>query len=216
MRPETEPSVEEQFASLSSASISDVLGPEAAMRSYLRPVIPGVKVCGRAVTVRAQPGDASKPTEAVELARKGDVIVVDAAGYEETACWGGNDSNGSLHKGLSAVIVDGAIRDTAEIRQHGFPTWARAVTPRTGGGVSGGEVNVAIKCGGVVVRPGDIVMADDDGIVVIPREREKEILAKAIDREALEKGIAKRVNEGATLAEALRAIHEEYGHVENL
>lgn len=211
-----EPSIEDQFASLSSASICDVLGGESAMHSSIRPLIPGLKVCGRAVTVRAQPGDASKPTEAVAVAKKGEVIVIDAAGYEESACWGGNDSNASLRKGLSAVIVDGAVRDTTEIRQHGFPTWAKAVTPRTGGGAGGGEVGVPVRCGGIVVRPGDIVMADDDGVVVVPREKESEVLARAVDREALEKGIAAKVNGGATLAQALKEIHEEHGHVENL
>lgn len=187
------------------------------MRSNIRPLSPGHRVCGRAVTVRAQPGDASKPTEAVGRAKKGEVIVIDAQGYEESACWGGNDSNASVHKGLSGVVIDGAVRDTTEIRHHGFPTWAKAVTPRSGAAVGGGEVEVPINCGGVVVRPGDIVMADDDGVVVVPREREKEILLKAIEREGFEKRIAAKVDKGSTLAQALMEIEEEgHGRVKNL
>jgi regulator of RNase E activity RraA len=199
------------FRRLSTASISDVTGQRYAMRSHIRPLIPGVKIAGRAVTVRTEPGDASKPTEAVGLARKGDIIVIDAGGSEESACWGGNDSIGSKTKGLSGVIVDGAVRDTAEIREMGFPTWARAVTPRTGGGKGGGEVNVPIECGGVGISPGDIVVADDDGVVVVPRGEADEVLQRSIAREALEKGIMKKVLDGLTLADALASFHFEEG-----
>jgi RraA family protein len=192
---------------LSTASISDVTGQNYAMRSYIRPLVGGVKVAGYAVTVRTEPGDASKPTEAVELAKSGDIIVIDAKGSDESACWGGNDSIGSKQKGLSGVIVDGAIRDTAEIRQMRFPTWARSATPRTGGPRRGGETNVPIECGGVRVTPGDIIMADDDGVVVIPQREAAEVLARSIQREALEKGIMRKVLDGLTLSEALRAMH---------
>lgn len=201
----------EQFQSLSSASVSDVMSGRSAMRSYMRPIIPGLKIAGRAVTVRTPPGDAGKPTEAVEIANKGDVIVIDARGFEESACWGGNDSNGSKRKGLSAVIVDGAIRDTAEILEMKFPTWAKAVTPRTGGGVGRGEINIPIECGGILVNPGDIIVADDDGVVVIPKASVRDVLQKTIEREALEKGIMKKVREGLTLKEALDSYHFKEG-----
>jgi len=166
-----------------------------------------LKVAGRAVTVRTEPGDASKPTEAVEVAKRGDLIVIDASGSVESACWGGNDSTASKQKGLSAVIVDGAIRDTAEIREMRFPAWAKAVTPKTGGPKRGGEINIPIECGGIRVNPGDIVMADDDGVVVVPQREAIEVLARSMEREALEKGITKKVLEGLTLSEALRAMH---------
>jgi 3-hexulose-6-phosphate synthase/6-phospho-3-hexuloisomerase len=200
-------SLEEQFRTLSTASISDVTGQKCAMRSYMRPLIHGVKISGRAITVRTEPGDARIPTEAVGLAKKGDVIVIDAKGFEESACWGGNDSIGSKQKGLSAVIVDGAVRDTAEIREMAFPTWAKAITPRTGGGKGGGEMNIPITCGGITVNPGDIVVADEDGVVVVPKEQARDILAKSIEREKMEQGIKQKVLEGLTLAEALRALH---------
>jgi 3-hexulose-6-phosphate synthase/6-phospho-3-hexuloisomerase len=199
--------LEDQFGVLSSASISDVLGRKHAMHSYMRPLIHGVKISGRAVTVRTEPGDARKPTEAVELAKKGEVIVIDAAGFEESACWGGNDSIGSKQKGLSAVIIDGAVRDTAEIMEMAFPTWVKSVTPNTGGGKGGGAINIQITCGGVSVNPGDIVVADDDGVVVIPKDMAQEILAKTIERENMERGIKEKVLGGMTLQEALVAIH---------
>src|SRR5271170_3552486 len=195
--------LEDQFGALSTASISDVAGQRCAMRSYMRPLVPGVKISGRAVTVRTEPGDARKPTEAVELAKKGEVIVIEAAGFEESACWGGNDSIGSKQKGLSAVIVDGAVRDTAEIIEMAFPTWAKAVTPNTGGGKGGGAVNVTITCGGVSVNPGDLIVADDDGVVVIPRDMAQGILAKTIERENMERGIKEKVLGGMTLQEAV-------------
>jgi 3-hexulose-6-phosphate synthase/6-phospho-3-hexuloisomerase len=197
----------EGFRSVSTASISDVTGQKYAFSHNIRPLIPGIKVAGRAVTVRTEPGDPGKPTEAVGIATKGDIIVIDARGSEESACWGGNDSIGSKVKGLSAVIVDGAIRDTAEIMDMHFPTWCRAVTPRVGGEKRGGEINVPITCGGVRVNPGDVIMADDDGIVVIPSEEAAEVLEKSIEREALEKGIKAKVLEGLTLAEAGYAMH---------
>jgi regulator of RNase E activity RraA len=216
MRSQAIPSLEERFRALSTASISDVTNQKYAMWSYIRPLIPGVKVCGRAVTVRTPPGDARKPTEAVELATKGDVIVIDAKGFEESACWGGNDSCGSKEKQLSAVVIDGAVRDTAEIRELGFPTWTKAVTPRTGGSVGGGEINVPIECGGVVVHPGDIIMADDDGVVVVPKNEAQGVLRESIKREALEKNIAKKVREGLTLAQALDAAHKESESLEQV
>jgi 3-hexulose-6-phosphate synthase/6-phospho-3-hexuloisomerase len=200
-------SLEEQFRALSSASISDVIGRKYAMQSYMRPLIHGVKISGRAVTVRTEPGDARKPTEAVELAKKGEVIIIDAAGFQESACWGGNDSIGSKTKGLSAVIVDGAVRDTLEIVDMAFPTWAKAVTPNTGGGKGGGAINVQIICGGVTVNPGDLVVADDDGVVVIPKDMAEGVLAKTIEREDMERGIKEKVLSGMTLREALVAIH---------
>jgi regulator of RNase E activity RraA len=203
--------LEAEFRRLSTASISDVTGQSYTMRSHIRPLVHGVKISGRAVTVQTEPGDASKPTEAVGLARKGDIIVIDARGFEESACWGGNDSIGSKTKGLSGVIVDGAVRDTAEIREMGFPTWAKAVTPRTGGGKGGGAVNIPIVCGGVSISPGDIVVADDDGVVVVPKDEANAILQRSIAREALEKGITKKVLEGLTLADALASFHFKEG-----
>lgn len=193
----------EEFRKIPTASISDAMGKKNAMLSYMRPLLDGAIISGCAVTVRTKPGDPKKPTEAIMYAHKGDIIVIDARGSEESACWGGVDSVASKQKGLAGAIVDGAVRDVANIRSIGFPVWSRVVTPRTGEAAGRGEINVQIQCAGVVVKPGDIIVADIDGIVVIPIEEAGIVLEESIKRERIEQSIMQELRNGVNVKEAI-------------
>jgi len=138
----------------------------------IRPIVRSVHVVGTAVTVRLPDGDLEATVAAVDMLQPGDVLVIDHGGRESLACWGELTSLAAVARGCVGVIVDGAIANVTEISGHGLPTFARAVAALGGRRLeTGGGVNVPIQCGGVAVHPGDLVVADDDGIVIIPPTR---------------------------------------------
>jgi 4-hydroxy-4-methyl-2-oxoglutarate aldolase len=165
-----------RFDGLRSCDISDVM-KRAGTMSGIRPVyspIPGA--VGPAVTVSVPAGGINMIKLGVQQTRPGDVLVVSAQAASDFALWGGNLTRGLQARGVRAFVIDGAIRDVTEIRACGFPIHARGVATAVSiVDAPWGEVNAPIACGGVVVRPGDIVVADEDGIVVVPPEEAAEI-----------------------------------------
>lgn len=159
---------------LAQAGIGDVCDAmrgmgvmDAAIAAAFAPM---PRIFGPAVTVDLAPGDGMMLRAAVELAEPGDVIVANAHGVTARAILGGAVGMHMVHHGVAGLVVDGAVRDIREFRALGFPVMARAVTPRSGTSAGGyGEVNVPIACGGVVVHPGDLVIGDEEGLVVVPR-----------------------------------------------
>ena len=168
----------------------------------IRSMVPGGRVVGTALTVRLPDGDLECIVPAVDMLQPGDVLVIDHGGRESLACWGELTSLAAKARGCVGVIVDGAVTNIAEIREHGLPTFARAVAA-LGGRRSGegGGVNVPIQCGGVAVHPGDLVIADDDGVVVIPPPRLADVETPA--RAALERTVLARtwIERGGSLGE---------------
>lgn len=146
----------------------------------LRPITPGQFACGPAVTVRTMPGDWAKPVEAIDAACPGDVIVIDAGGVPP-AVWGELASESAKNKRLAGLVVHGAVRDTAEIRALEFPVWARHVTSHAGNPHGLGEINVPIEIAHQRICPGDWILADDDGVMVLPAERAVEMANRAAD-----------------------------------
>jgi regulator of RNase E activity RraA len=146
----------------------------------------GLPVCGVAVTVNSRPGDNLMVHKALEIALPGDVVVVSTNGSFTTAVFG--ELMGHTAKGaqLGGIVVDGAIRDVDGLRELGFPAFSRSVTPGSCDKDGPGEVNVPISCGNTVVMPGDIVVGDDDGVVVVPREDAPEVLQKVQELEQRE------------------------------
>jgi regulator of RNase E activity RraA len=138
----------------------------------------------------------------VDIAEPGDVIVVDRLGDRRYACWGGGVSLAAHTKGIAGAIVDGMLTDKVEIEDMGFNVFGRGLSPITtrAPGLTG-EVNVPISCGGIVVYPGDIILADDDGILVLPPERVQEIIDTFIPRVQREPESHTKLLEGASLAE---------------
>lgn len=160
------------------ANIADAMHGMGVMDSGIRPIYsPMRRIGGIAITVDLTPGDGLMLRKAIELAEEGDVVVANAHGCTERATLGGNVCISADHKRLSGIIVDGAVRDADEAREINFPVMARALSPRSGTtGAGWGEVNIPIACGGVAVYPGDIIVGDHEGIVVVPGNYADEVL----------------------------------------
>jgi 4-hydroxy-4-methyl-2-oxoglutarate aldolase len=157
----------------------DHLGKHGGMTTDLKPVWSGASLCGPAITVLG--ADWRLRAMAADLAEPGDVIVV-ATGVTECACFGDMTATRWKAKGIEGVVIDGACRDVAGLRGLGFPVFAREVTPRNyhyPAGLEHGAVNVPVVCAGAVVEPGDIVIGDDDGVVVVPKRIATEIVSAA-------------------------------------
>ncbi len=174
------------FAKLSPTTLADVLGRDRVMDIGIRPLWPGMpRVAGPAYPVRCLPGDNLMLHAAIYRAEPGAVIVVEA-GDTDYAVAGGNVCLVAQRRGIAAFVVDGVIRDLAETREHRFPVFARGVIPIPGGKDGVGVLNGPVRCGGVAVAPGDIVVADEEGIVVVPAARAEAVLQAALARAAKE------------------------------
>lgn len=163
--------------------VLDHLGKLGAMDTAIGPIAAGMRVVGPAVTSLGS--DLTVRRMAIDLAQPGDVLVVAAGGAADYACFGDGTARRMQVKGISGAVIDGAVRDAAGLRALGFPTFARDITPRNfhyPSGIDFGAVNVAVVCGGVLVEPGDLIVGDDDGIVVVPRRLAGD-LRGAIDTE---------------------------------
>lgn len=173
------PVVIESFRDCYTAFALDFLGKLGAMSADLLPLSPGMRALGPAVTALGP--DLTVRRMAIDLAQEGDVLVVATGGYRDTACFGDGTARRMRAKGMAGVVVDGLTRDAAGIRALGFPTFVRGVSPRNHHyPVTGdhGGVNVPVVCAGVLVHPGDLVLADDDGVVVVPREAAAELASR--------------------------------------
>ena len=190
-----------------SCVVADSMERAGVMHSSIKPLTDS-RFVGVALTVKLYPGDLVDCLDALKVAGAGDLIVVDASGDTETSVWGGLMAGLCQQKGVVGAVVDGAIRDTDEIRALGFPICTRAVVPRSTHSpysqrMEPIEVNVSISCGGVLVNPGDIVLADEIGVVVVPREEAREVLARAQAQAAQEEATRQRIKEGKTVEELL-------------
>ena len=164
------------FAEIPTTVMADVLGRRQVMDSGVRPLwSPVPRVAGPAFTVRCPPGDNLMLHAAIYRAIPGSVLVV-AAGDADYAVAGGNVCAVAQRRGIAAFVVDGVIRDLAEVREAGFPVFARGVVPVAGVKAATAPLNEPVQCGGVIVRAGDIVVADDDGVLVVPAERRQQAL----------------------------------------
>ena len=169
----------------------------------IRPVIGGAAACGPAVTVRTLPGDFSKPVQAFDIARPGDILVIDAAG-RPPAVWGELATESALNKGLAGLICHGAVRDTADIRRLGFPVWTRLISSHAGEAKGHGEINQPIEIAGQRICPGDWIAADDDGVMVLPRDQAAEMANRAADVLEAENRIRAEIRDNhTTLAKVL-------------
>ncbi|MFE3002336.1 RraA family protein [Nocardia sp. NPDC059246] len=163
---------------LSSAQVSDAMNRFQVIDPSLRPVS-GTKLLGRAWTARTMAAENSTVTKAIETAPPGSVLVVDAGGYAGRAIWGSINTAKAIARGLTGCVLDGAVRDIEAIRQFGFPLFARGLSAAGPNKGWDGDVGGTISCGGVTVHAGDLVLADLDGIVVVPQELEDDVLVAA-------------------------------------
>ena len=196
-------SQEEELVSIlrivSSPNISDAMHRKGAMRD-IHPINLGTKIVGRAVTVQTFAGDWAKPVEAIDLAGPGNVLVI-YNGSNNIAPWGGLATLSCKNRGIEGVVVDGAVRDVDEIRALNYPIFSSGITPNAGDPKGMGEINAEITCGGQLVRPGDYIVGDDSGVVVIPKERAYEIARRAKEVEKMESRLYEEIRRGKTLSQ---------------
>jgi regulator of RNase E activity RraA len=172
-----------------------------SMAAAIKPVAAGMRLCAQARTVVAMAADGGIVQVALTLARRGEAIVMDAGGVPDTAVWGGIATAAARALGIAGIVIDGAVRDLADIRADGLPTFARAAVPRGPHDGFGGIIDCPIAAGGVPVRPGDLVLGDDDGVVVVPLERAAEVLRKAEAHLAKEQSWLSAIAAGKTVPE---------------
>ena len=186
-----------------TAVISDDLNRSGTMQAAIKPVGPGMDFAGQALTAQTMVGDNGTLHYALTKAWPGAVLIVDARAHEETAVWGGILTAGALARQISAVVIDGAVRDVAELRDSGVAVYARAVVPNGPHKGFGGSVNTSIQCAGVAVDPGDIVVGDEDGVVVIRPDQLSGLMERCRARIQKEKAFLAKIGAGMSTVELL-------------
>lgn len=189
------------FRKVSSPNISDAMHRKGAMRD-IHPIIQGTKMVGTAVTVQTFAGDWAKSVEAIDLAGPGNVIVI-YNGSNDIAPWGGLATLSCKNRGIEGVVIDGAVRDVDEIRAMKYPVFASAIVPNAGEPKGMGEINAEITCGSQTVRPGDYIVGDESGVVVVPKDRAYEIAKRAKMVEETESRLYEEIRRGKTLSQVL-------------
>lgn len=191
-----------------SCVVADSQERVGVMHSYIKPVDRTLRFVGPALTVQLQPGNQVDCLDALAVAQPGDVIVVDSAGETETSIWGGLMAGLCMMKGVVGAVVDGGIRDIDEIRDLGFPIFSKSIVPRSTHSPYTGRmdpilINVSIQCAGIVVNPGDIVLADEIGVVVVALDSAEETLAAARVLADKEEQTRAKIREGKTVEQLL-------------
>jgi 4-hydroxy-4-methyl-2-oxoglutarate aldolase len=179
-----------------TATVHEAIGRRGFVGPELRPIQQGVRLAGTAVTVSSHPGDNLMVHAAVEVCEEGDVLVVTTTAPSTHGMFGELLATSLLARGVRALVVDAGVRDTAELREMGFAVWARHVSCEGTVKASAGSVNVPVVLGGVVVRAGDVVCADDDGVVVVPRGEAAGVVSQCEDRLAREDATRARLAAG--------------------
>jgi 4-hydroxy-4-methyl-2-oxoglutarate aldolase len=186
-----------------AALLHEAMGRRGALNPEIKAVYSGAKLAGRALTVRCAPGDNLMLHVAVSLAKPGDVLVAAMEGFVEAGCWGELASLAAQVRGIRGLVLDGAVRDVEAIAEMGFPVFARGLCIKGTTKRQKGEVNVTIVVGGVSVCPGDLVVGDADGVVVVPAAEAQEVIAAARALQAKEEAIKERLKAGETTLDLL-------------
>ena len=218
-RPEIRPREEESrdaairrlFEGVSAPNVTDAMHRKGSMAGVVS-ICGRVKAVGPAVTVRTVAGDWAKPVEAIDVAGPGDVLVISNDGRTDVAPWGELATHSAKNRGVAGVVIDGAARDIDDIREMGFPLFATATAPNAGDPKGLGEINTEIVCCGQEVRPGDWIVADESGVVVVPRERAYEVARRAMEVRKNEERIREEIRRGRTLSEVSELLRWEKRH----
>lgn len=193
----------EAYASLGAATVYEANAQSGALDHTIRPIAWGQRVCGSALTVRCHPGDNLMLHAVLAVARPGDVIVADVGELQDVGYWGEVTTVAALAQGVMGLVIGGGIRDRATIVARGFPVWSAAVCMRATVKRTACSINDPVVVGGVLVHPGDLVLGDDDGVVVVAHDRLREVLEKAQAREVGEAEIMSRLQAGALTIDLL-------------
>ncbi len=203
----SEKNIRDILEKVSTANISDALHRGLPLKDIYS-ITPSVKMIGPAVTVRTYPGDWAKPVEAIDVAKEGDVIVIDAGGVPP-AVWGELATNSAINRKISGVVISGGIRDTDDIKKLKFPAFATLVTPQAGEPKGFGEINVPLVISGIKIQPGDWLVGDDDGVIVIPKEVAVEFTNRAMNVLETENRLRKEIKDGSSLSKVAELLKWE-------
>jgi 4-hydroxy-4-methyl-2-oxoglutarate aldolase len=193
----TDAELVKRLGALGVATVHEAYGRSGLMKPYLRPVWAGGEAAGTAVTVLTHPGDNWMIHVAVEQCQPGDMLVVGCSADNTDGMFGDLLATSLMARGVKGLVIDAGVRDARSLREMGFPVWSRAISAKGTVKAALGSVNVPVVCAGVNVMPGDAVIADDDGVVVVGRKDAADVAAKGEKRHADEDGKRRQLASGA-------------------
>lgn len=206
----------EAFREQSTATVHEAMGKRGAMKSSIKPIASGMKICGQAITVKCSAGDNLMLIKAISMAEEGQAVVADMGDISDSGPFGEVLAVECVTKGIAGLITNGSIRDSKEVKALNFPVFCTSLSIIGTTKASLGLINHPVSCGNVVVNPGDIVLGDDDGVVVIPLEEAEEVLNQSRMRIEKEKKVMEQLKDGKTLFDiyGYQKVLDELGCIE--